>query len=81
MLYQSELELPRDVRDVLPTAAQDLYRRAYNQAWRAGRTRSQRDRDLAAHAAAWRQVKASYVKNIDGEWVSRNTRSQTVEDL
>lgn len=34
MLYQSELELPRDVRDVLPTAAQDLYRRTYNQTWR-----------------------------------------------
>ncbi len=81
MLYQSELELPRDVRDVLPTAAQDLYRRTYNQTWRAGRARAGRERDLAAHAAAWRQVKQSYVKNIDGEWVSRNGRVQTADDL
>ena len=81
MLYQSELELPRDVRDVLPAAAQDLYCRTYNRAWRANRARSERERDLAAHAAAWRQVKTSYVKNIDGEWVSRNGRVQTADDL
>ncbi len=81
MLYQSELELPRDVRDVLPTAAQDLYCRTYNLTWRANGARSERERDLAAHAAAWRQVKASYVKNIDGEWVSRDRWVQTVDDL
>lgn len=72
MLYQSELELPRDVRDVLPNGALEMYRRTYNQTWRVTRASNERDRDLAAHAAAWRRVKKAYTKNMDGEWVSRD---------
>jgi len=72
VLYQSELELPRDVRDVLPNGALEMYRRTYNQTWRVTRASNERDRDLAAHAAAWRRVKKAYMKNGDGEWVSRD---------
>lgn len=72
MLYRSELELPRDVRDVLPSAALEMYRRTFNQTWRVTRASNERDRDLAAHAAAWRYVKQGYIKNSDGEWVRRD---------
>lgn len=71
MLYQTELELPLDVREVLPPRALDVYRRAYNRTWRSTRG-TPRERDRAAHASAWRTVKQSYVKNLDGEWVSRD---------
>ncbi len=81
MLYQSELELPRDVRDVLPSTAQAVYRKTYNQAWRAARVVSERDRALAAHAAAWRQVKRSFTKNVEGEWVSCDSVQGVVDDL
>jgi len=81
MLYQSELELPRDVRDVLPSPALDLYRKTYNQTWRVTRASDERDRDLAAHGAAWRRVKQAYAKNGEGEWVSRDGVARTLEDL
>lgn len=76
MLYQSELDLPRDVRDVLPKAALDLYRRTHNQVWRVTRASNERERDLAAHAAAWRRVKQFFTKNGDGEWVSRDAETR-----
>ena len=81
MLYQSELELPRDVREALPETAQDLYRRTYNDVWVKMGGPDTRDRDQAAHAAAWRSVKQSYIKNADGEWVSSNAQAVVTDDF
>jgi cation transport regulator len=80
VLYQSELELPLDVREVLPPTAQDLYRRAFNRAWHTARGR-ERERELVAHAAAWHSVKQSFRKNRDGEWVMRGGQAVAVDDL
>jgi cation transport regulator ChaB len=80
MLYQSELELPRDVRDVLPATALDLYRKTYNQTWRVTRADDERSRERAAHAAAWRRVKQSFAKDNEGLWVSRMGVAKVNED-
>lgn len=80
MLYRSELELPRDVQEALPVTAQDLYRRTYNDVWLRIGGPDNRDRDQAAHAAAWRSVKQSYIKNADGEWVSSSGGTVVLDD-
>lgn len=74
MPYDSVAELPRSVRESLPRKAQEIYRRAFNSAWRAyadpGRRRSGASREETAHRVAWSAVKGSYAKR-NGCWVER----------
>lgn len=71
MPYDSNDELPQDVRDALPDHAQEIYREAFNSAWDQYRDPEDREGDASreetAHAVAWSAVKDEYEK-VDGEW-------------
>jgi cation transport regulator len=68
MPYASNEELPPSVRDHLPPHAQDIYREAFNNAFRQHAYDARQEE--AAHRIAWAAVKRSYVK--DGAmWVPR----------
>jgi cation transport regulator len=67
MPYSSNDELPHSVRNHLPEHAQDIYREAFNHAWR-----SHPSDEATPHRIAWAAVKRSYRK--DGDlWVRRDT--------
>ena len=69
MPYRSNSDLPLSVRNHLPHHAQDIYREAFNHAYRAHA--GEADREQRAHMIAWSAVKRSYV-NADGDWVPRD---------
>ena len=65
MPYATNDDLPPGVRAHLDSHAQDIYRRAFNDAWiRYGA------KEATAHRVAWGAVKRSYVKR-DGVWIPR----------
>jgi cation transport regulator len=66
MPYASNEDLPPSVREHLPEAAQTIYRRAFNNAWRTYRLYPAREE--VAHRVAWAAVKRRYRK-VAGEWV------------
>lgn len=72
MPYASISELPGAVREHLPKQAQEIYRRAYNNAWdeyaQIGRRRGRASREETAHKVAWSAVKTKYEKWGD-RWV------------
>jgi cation transport regulator len=66
MPYATNADLPASVRQHLPGPAQDIYREAFNHAWRtyAGQTRHEE----IAHRVAWGAVKHRYHRAPDGTW-------------
>jgi cation transport regulator len=68
MPYGINEHLPLSVRKHLPEHAQDIYREAFNRAYRA--QAGEADREQRAHMIAWAAVKRSYVKAGD-TWVRR----------
>lgn len=76
MPYQSNGDLPEDVRGVLPDHAQDIYREAYNSAWDQYDSPDEREggrsREETAHAVAWSAVKNVYEKSDSGKWVKKD---------
>ncbi|MGZ3340533.1 MAG: ChaB family protein [Reyranella sp.] len=66
MPYATNDQLPPSVRRHLPSAAQDIYREAFNHAWRTygGEPRHEE----IAHRVAWAAVKHRYQKGADGDW-------------
>lgn len=74
MPYERNAELPKSVRDNLPQAAQAIYRKSYNNAWKqykeAGKRRGSASREETAHRVAWAAVKESYRKKGD-RWVRK----------
>jgi cation transport regulator len=68
MPYLANSDLPNDIRRRLPTAAQDIYRTAFNAA--VDNTAHDPIEDADAHNLAWEAVKRVYVKEGD-KWVSR----------
>lgn len=75
MPYQSKSELPDNVKDNLPSHAQDIYRKAFNSAYdeykQAEDRRGDASREETAHKVAWSAVKNEYEKQ-DGEWVRKD---------
>lgn len=67
MPYETNAELPPGVRHALPEHAQDIYRAAFNHAWR---TRGAVPDEATLHRIAWAAVKRSYVK-VNGIWMRR----------
>jgi cation transport regulator len=69
--YQSNDDLPEDVQDALPEHAQEIYREAFDSAWKAYDDAEDREgdssREETAHAVAWSAVKEEYEKT-DGKW-------------
>jgi cation transport regulator len=67
MPYASNADLPASVRAHLPTAAQDIYREAFNHAWREYWVD-----ETVAHRIAWSAVKRTHHKDTTGDWVRSN---------
>ncbi len=72
MPYARNAELPDPIKAHLPPAAQSLYRKAFNSAWkqyaRPEKRRGHASREETAHRVAWAAVKASYEKR-GSRWV------------
>lgn len=69
MPYSSNEDLPPSVRNHLPEHAQDIYREAFNNAYRQHEFDARHEE--AAHRIAWGAVKRSYAK-MGTEWVPRS---------
>ena len=72
MPYKSISELPDSVRDNVPKHAQDIYKEAFNSAWKEYADKDDRrgddSREEVAHKVAWSAVKQDYHKGDDGKW-------------
>ena len=68
MPYLSNDELPFAIRGHLPEHAQDIFREAFNNAWRTYGTREPHRREEIAHRVAWAAVKKCYRK-VGSDWV------------
>lgn len=72
MPYQNNSDLPDNVRNNLPSHAQEIYRKAFNSAWDEYKNpedrRGNSGREETAHQVAWAAVKQEYHKKGD-RWV------------
>ena len=69
MPYRSNDDLPPAVRAHLPPHARDIYREAFNSAWRQYVERGP-GREAIAHRIAWAAVKRRYRKT-GRDWILR----------
>ncbi len=72
MPYKISNDLPENVKNVLPTHAQHIYKEAFNSAYDKYEKTSERQgddsREEVAHKVAWSAVKRSYTKGDDDKW-------------
>lgn len=66
MPYQENEDLPERVRNNLPKKAQDIYREAFNNAYKQYKGRG----EGIVHMVAWAAVKKSYKKGKT-EWIRK----------
>ncbi|MGA9187709.1 MAG: ChaB family protein [Methanosarcina sp.] len=75
MSYKSNSELPETVRENLPEHGQEIYRKAFNNAWEEYKEPSERrgnvSREETAHKVAWNAVKKVYEKDSKGNWIKK----------
>ena len=75
MPYDRNADLPQQVRDNLPGKAQEIYRKAFNNAWDQYADpedrRGDASREETAHRVAWAAVKESYEKQGE-RWVKKD---------
>jgi cation transport regulator len=74
MPYKDNSSLPAAVKSHLPVHAQDIYRKAFNHAYKEYKDPKLRkddsSREEIAHKVAWSAVKNKYIKDKDsGNWV------------
>jgi cation transport regulator len=76
MAYDSVKDLPKPVRDNLPKGAQEIYKEAFNSAWKQydepEERRGDASREEVAHKVAWTAVKKKYQKK-DDRWVRKDS--------
>lgn len=82
MPYNDVSDLPEGVRDHLPAHAQEIYMKAFNNAWDQYKDPSDRlgdtSREETAHRVAWAAVKKTYVKDrATGRWKQKTKRAKT----
>ena len=74
MPYENISDLPPSVKNHLPTHAQEIYKAAFNNAWKEYKNPQKRagqaSREETAHKVAWAAVKKKYVKKGE-EWKAR----------
>ncbi len=70
MPFASNEDLPWSVRSHLPAHAQDIFRSAFNNAWRTYGDRDPARIEEIAHRVAWAAVKMRYRK-LGDTWVPR----------
>ena len=72
MPYERIIDLPESVRNNLPKHAQEIYKEAFNNAWKQyadpDDRRGDASREEVAHKVAWSAVKQMYEKR-NGRWV------------
>jgi cation transport regulator len=68
MPYASNEDLPLSIRQHLPLEAQEIFRKAFNSAWRTYADREPARLEEIAHRVAWSAVKKRYRK-VGEEWV------------
>lgn len=68
MPYADIADLPASVRSHLPQHAQEIYMKAFNNAWREYADRE--DHEIIAHRVAWAAVKRVYRK-VGDMWVRK----------
>ena len=75
MPYEKLDALPDSVRNNLPEHAQEIYMKAFNNAWEEysdpEERRGSSSREEAAHKVAWAAVKKEYKKGTSGKWVKK----------
>jgi cation transport regulator len=80
MPYDSVKELPASVRNNLPRHALEVYKAAYNNAWKEYKNPKDRkggaSREEVSHKVAWSAVKSVYEKK-NGKW--RRKKEKKVE--
>jgi cation transport regulator len=76
MPYHTAADLPEAVKHNLPAHAQEIYRAAFNNAWKEYKNPHKRagnaSREETAHKVAWAAVKQKYVKRGE-EWVEKRS--------
>ena len=76
--YKTREELPDPIKEHLPADAQDIYKEAFNNAWKQfadpSKLKYGGDRESASHRVAWSAVKKKYFKNEKGKWVIKDDR-------
>ncbi|MCI0364484.1 MAG: ChaB family protein [Phycisphaerales bacterium] len=70
MPYLTNADLPDRIRFRLPEHAQDIYRKAFNNAWDRYVEREPHRREEIAYRVAWSAVNNKYQK-INDPWVAR----------
>lgn len=74
MPYPQNIDLPKNIRSLLPEHAQDIYRSAFNNAWKeyelASKRRNNSSQEEASFRVAWAAVESKYEKR-EGRWTSR----------
>ena len=74
MPYKTNRDLPENVIHVLPAHAQDIYREAFNHAWREYASSEERrdnaSQEETAHKVAWAAVKKKY-KKMGDKWTAK----------
>lgn len=72
MPYQNNQSLPKQVKNNVPKHGQDIYRKAYNNAYdqyeNPDERRGDESQEEAAARVAWNAVKQEYEKGDDGDW-------------
>jgi cation transport regulator len=81
MPYNNINELPPGVKDHVPEHGQEIYVKAFNNAWEEYKDPESRmgdaSREETAHKVAWSAVKAVYKKDQrTGEWKSKNKKKE-----
>jgi cation transport regulator len=65
MPYSKNSQLPSKIKNVLPSGAQDIFRKVFNDAYR------KYGNDEIASRVAWAAVKKSYKKGRTTSWIKR----------
>lgn len=76
MPYKNKKELPKRVTDNLPSHAEEIYKEAFNSAWKQYDKPEERkgndSREVVSHKVAWNAVKQTYEKDDEGNWTKKS---------
>ena len=72
MPYKNKGDLPAQVKENLPEHAQEIYLKAFNNAWdqykEPKERRGKESREETSHKVAWSAVENKYKKSSSGKW-------------
>jgi cation transport regulator len=75
MPYRYISQLPDSVKNHLPKHAQEIYMKAFNNAWKEyadpDKRRAGSSHEESARRVAWAAVKQKYKKDTKGKWVKK----------